>query len=119
MLGERMRLEREAAGWTQGHFGEMLGVSNVTINRYEQGVRRPDPATLEKIATIYGVTVDYLLGRSVDQHGTVTSNPHPALADLLRRTINLDDDDIQDVVETWELGYKMVQKKRESRKEKK
>lgn len=41
-----------------------IGVARATYGAYEQGNRQPDFDTLEKIANLYGVTTDYLLGRS-------------------------------------------------------
>lgn len=41
-----------------------IGVARATYGAYEQGNRQPDFDTLEKIATLYDVTTDYLLGRS-------------------------------------------------------
>jgi len=43
-----------------------LGMTYSTIAKYEAGSRFPDQQTLLKIAEIFGVSLDYLLGR-VDQ----------------------------------------------------
>ena len=53
---------------TQKEFGEVLGVRDATISRYESG-RIPDAGTLKKIATHSGVTVEWLL------HGEEKSAP--------------------------------------------
>lgn len=64
---ERLKMLREKAGWTQEELAEKIKVSDVTINRYEKGTRRPDMDILELFADIFGVSVDYLLGRTTYQ----------------------------------------------------
>lgn len=43
---------------------QYLGVSSQAINQYRLGISRPSLENLCKIADYYGVTTDYLLGRS-------------------------------------------------------
>ena len=62
-LPERLRQLREENDWTQEQLGEMLNVSGATINRYEKGLRNPDPEMLLKLAEIFDVSLDFLLGR--------------------------------------------------------
>ena len=50
---------------------EALGVSAQAINQYKMGTSRPSLENLCKIADFYGVTTDYLLGRT----GTKSINP--------------------------------------------
>lgn len=61
---ERLRELREEKEWTQQELGAKLNLTNTTINRYENGYRQPDPETLNKLAEIFGVSTDYLLGRT-------------------------------------------------------
>ena len=49
---------------TQAEIAEKLGISRSTIGMYETGAREPDFNTLEKIADLFNVDTDYLLGRS-------------------------------------------------------
>lgn len=69
---ERLKLLREKAGWTQEELAEKIKVSDATINRYEKGTRRPDMDILELFADIFGVSVDYLLGRTTYQQPSPT-----------------------------------------------
>lgn len=55
---------RISSGMTQGDLAKQLKVSRSTIGMYESGQRNPDPNTLEAIADIFNVDVDYLLGRT-------------------------------------------------------
>lgn len=44
---------------------EQVGVTRQTIGFYEKGERIPDTETLVRLADIFGVSCDFLLGRSV------------------------------------------------------
>lgn len=62
-LGSRLKKARQIKRLTQVELGKTLGSSDATINRYEKDVRKPDPDTLNKLATILGVSIDWLMGR--------------------------------------------------------
>lgn len=56
---KEFRLEK---GYTQQQVAEMLNIRQQSYIRYEHGTGEPSLDTLIKIAAIYGVTVDCLLG---------------------------------------------------------
>ena len=60
---ENLKQARETAHFTQMQAAKALGISDGTYKNYEQGKREPNNALLLKIADLYGVTTDYLLGR--------------------------------------------------------
>ena len=43
-----------------------LGISIMTYYRYERGDREPSLSTLVALADLFGVSLDYLVGRSDD-----------------------------------------------------
>ena len=49
---------------SQKDFAKKIGVSTPTVGFYENGERVPDALTLLRIADIFDVSVDYLLGRA-------------------------------------------------------
>ena len=55
---------RKAKGLTQQETADLLGLSQVTYSRYENGEREPSNDMLVKMALFFGVTVDQLLGVS-------------------------------------------------------
>ncbi len=57
-----LRKEKRLA---QKELAALLNLSIGTISNYENGVHSPDLDTLCKLADFYGVTTDYLLGRTV------------------------------------------------------
>lgn len=63
-FSERLAQLRKEHNMTQQELAEKLGVSRGTIGMYEIGQRDPDTETLAKIAEIFGVSTDYLLGRT-------------------------------------------------------
>ncbi|MDR3543247.1 MAG: helix-turn-helix transcriptional regulator [Desulfosporosinus sp.] len=63
-IGDRLKKIRNRKGLNQKEAAESFGISNVVLNRYENDERTPDVETLGKLAEFYGVTTDYLLGRT-------------------------------------------------------
>ena len=61
---ERLKEQRKLNGLTQREMAERLGVSQPSYIRYENGTAEPSQASLVKIADIFDVSVDYLLGRA-------------------------------------------------------
>lgn len=59
---ERLRELRLKRGMTQTQVGDLIGVSCVTIGRYEAGEREPSNAKIAALADYFGVSVDYLMG---------------------------------------------------------
>lgn len=61
-FGKRLRELRKRRGLSAEQLGDKLGVARTTVFGYEQGQRIPDMITIKKIAELFNVTVDYLLG---------------------------------------------------------
>jgi len=59
-LGNRIREIRKSKKLTQKQLAEKVGVSTVTITRYENNNREPNIETLKKIAVTFGVTINDL-----------------------------------------------------------
>lgn len=53
---------RKQAGYTQRQASELLGTPLSTLRRWEQGVNEPDAASIVRMADLYGVSTDYILG---------------------------------------------------------
>lgn len=61
---ENLKLLRSAAGISQKALAEAIGVSQQSINKYENHNIEPDIATLSRIADYFHVSIDYLVGRT-------------------------------------------------------
>src|SRR5271170_6673541 len=60
-LGERLRIAREAARFTQADSAEAIKVARTTLVAMEQGQRRVRIDELQKLALLYNVSVNALL----------------------------------------------------------
>lgn len=55
---------REKKGITQQQLADALNLSKNAISHYEKGINMPNLDTVQNIADIFDVSVDYLLGRT-------------------------------------------------------
>ena len=62
-----LKKAREAVHLTQSQVAEKLSISDGSYKNYEQGKREPNNALLCKIAELFHVTTDYLLGRDTGE----------------------------------------------------
>lgn len=61
MLGEKMKLIRNYNGYSQRQIAEILKIERSTYASYETGRNRPDIFAVQRFATIFNVSVDYIL----------------------------------------------------------
>lgn len=71
MKYENIRSIRIDKGYTQEQIAKQLGISQNTYSQYEIGVLNYPVDAIVKLADIYGVSTDYLLGR------TSVKEPYP------------------------------------------
>lgn len=57
-----LKAARKNTGMTQAQAAELSGIPIGTIRRWEQGVHEPDMASVVKLAALYGVSTDTILG---------------------------------------------------------
>lgn len=69
-----MRELRLENGLRQKDVAEKIGVCTASYGFYENWINKPDPETLVKLANLYNVSVDYLLGLT-DDFGTRSAAP--------------------------------------------
>ncbi|MBR2675273.1 MAG: helix-turn-helix transcriptional regulator [Mogibacterium sp.] len=68
----RLRELREARKITQQTVADSIGCSAVAYSRYETGQREPSIDILIKLSDFYGVSVDYIIGRSDPSDATLS-----------------------------------------------
>lgn len=61
-IGERIASLRKLKGITQSELAELLLISNKAVSKWETGQGYPDITFLPKLAKIFNVTTDFLLG---------------------------------------------------------
>lgn len=68
-LGERILELRKGTFLNQSQLAERVGVNSKQISAYENGFRQPSYAVLIRLADVYKVSIDYLLG--LDKNKTI------------------------------------------------
>ena len=63
-FSERIRELRRKNGMTQEALGKIIGVWQDSISIYEKGKHYPEVRNLMILADYFGVSTDYLLGRT-------------------------------------------------------
>jgi transcriptional regulator with XRE-family HTH domain len=86
VIGKRLKHARERKKLSQIEAAKLLGISNGTLSGYERNYRDPDTNILEKMADLYEVTTDYLLGR--------TDDPTPSNVDKIKKLGLKEDEEI-------------------------
>ena len=69
ILGERLRILREEAGFSQNKLAKLIGIQQSSLNRYESGFSNPTPETLLWFADYFDVSMDYIFGRTDKPQG--------------------------------------------------
>lgn len=62
MLGQRINELRTSYGWSQVELAKRLGVAKQTVSNWENDNIQPSIEMLVRIAKVFGVATDYLLG---------------------------------------------------------
>ena len=72
-FGSRLKELRRQSGMTQQQLADRIGVTKSVISFYELRERSPSPEVLAKLAYVFHVSTDYLLGlernRTIDVSG--------------------------------------------------
>ncbi|SMO74869.1 Helix-turn-helix [Balnearium lithotrophicum] len=61
MLGERLKYLRKSLGLTQEELAQKLGISMMTLRRYESNKSQPDAEVLTKLLKLFHVNLNWLL----------------------------------------------------------
>ena len=84
-LSENITKYRKQKGYTQEKLGELLGVTNQAISKWELGISMPDVMLLPKIADALGTTLNGLYGI---EEKSESVNQVPVTADEFPRAAN-------------------------------
>ena len=83
MLNERLKNLRLAKGMTLQQVGDVFGISRASVSSWESGTNQPDPRKLEKLAEIFGSSVEYLITGSTHAATELMSSENPSLVPFL------------------------------------
>ena len=84
-IGERLKALRKERGYSQEDVAKMLGIGRTTYLKYESGENKPS-RKLKELASLFGVTTDYLLGRDTSA-APAPAEPHSGLTAREERDI--------------------------------
>ena len=68
-VGKRLKGLREGIGLSQAKFAEIIGSTQSSINRYENGQSEIQVALLRRYADFFGVSLDYIFARTDNPQG--------------------------------------------------
>ncbi len=72
-VGEKIKTFRNIRGFSQKTLGELSGMNEVTIRKYEAGDRNPKPEQLLKIANALGISINIFMDFDVNTVSDVLS----------------------------------------------
>ncbi|EUJ53830.1 transcriptional regulator [Listeria fleischmannii FSL S10-1203] len=104
---------------TQSDLGKKINVTKSAVSGYETGIRTPDSETLKKIATLFNVSTDYLLGRSDEKNPASQGynsefeafKNNPQLSAFWRELPESEEEQVQELYEMWKIISKRNQDK--------
>ncbi len=94
MFSERLKQLRTEYNLTLEDVGNKLSVHRSTISSYESGTRTPDIKMLQKLSDLFGVSTDYLLGKSDEREVTYSIASYSGIKEAMK---DMSEDDINEV----------------------
>lgn len=101
--GEILAYLRHEKGIGQKELADYLRLSVGTISNYENNIHSPDLETLCRIADYFGVTTDYILGRTAYRSDPKVLNRRISrdytVTDILNTVLSLDSSTVDQLME--------------------
>ncbi|PAD10161.1 hypothetical protein CHH78_02270 [Shouchella clausii] len=107
MFAKRLAYLRKKNEYTQQRVADFLGITRPAYSAYERGTREPDYESLQKLANFFGVSTDYLLGR--------TDNPNSDISIAYDGGIKYEDEDEREFIEQQLEQYRKMKKRMQER----
>ena len=103
MIAQRLRMARELAGLSQAQVAKMLGLKRPSVSEIEAGRRRVSAEELARLAKIYDVNIQWLIGMESEDNGEFSARVELAARELSK--LNPDDlDRLMDLLKTLRLA---------------
>jgi len=64
-LGEKLQQARKTVGLTQAQVESIIGINKAQLSYYETGKREVSITMLEKLASLYGFTLEYFMNNKM------------------------------------------------------
>lgn len=106
-FGKKISIQRKLKRFTQSYVADYLHISTSTLSNYENNIHEPDLDTLVKLATLFEVSTDYLLGRTQNSCDFTILEQNISgeltVGEFLNATQSFSDEELQYLVKTVEL----------------
>ena len=118
-LGDRLRIARQKAGYKQVQVKEHTQINNKTLSGYENNISEPDINTLNKLAKLYNVSLDWLTtgieknvnsSNAEDQAAFEKFINDPNLQVFYKELPNSEEEEIEMLRDFWEIIKKNKKK---------
>lgn len=100
MFQKRLIQCRKTKGWTQAELARLLNMKRSTYAKYETGENEPNITTLIRLANLFNVSTDYLIGVT----SIIDENDFGKIDYLMKIQSKLDEIDI-DIKDFFEMNY--------------
>lgn len=109
VLGDRLKELLEQRDEKQVDLARRYGWSQMAVSHWINGKREPDIETIIRLADHFGVTVDYLIGRTDDPKGRAKVDLPTDWEQTIRslKSANLSAEDIEEAIELIKTYKKM------------
>ena len=108
MFASILRNLRKANHVTQRHLADSLYIDCSTVTKWETGKAIPSPETLNKVADYFGVSVDYLLGRTNSRSAPDDSSKGVKVPVLGNVQAGIPIEAVEDIIDYEEISQEMA-----------
>ncbi|MCJ0224514.1 helix-turn-helix transcriptional regulator [Clostridioides difficile] len=99
-FGNRLRKLREDNNIKQVELAKVFNITSQALSQYERDLRMPDATLLDKLATYFNVSVDFLLGR---KFSTLSEEIDDETKKIVDAVFELDKEDRKSIIKIAEL----------------
>ena len=78
ILADKIIQQRKKNGWSQEELAEKMNVSRQAVSKWESAQTVPDLQKILQLATLFGVTTDYLLKDEIEDAEYTPNEPSSA-----------------------------------------
>ena len=125
----RLKELRKQNKLTQQQLAEMLGVTQAALSGWENEKFGIDNGSLLKCATIFDVSIDYLLGRDEEQLPELNNKDQKEIQKILDETkeqllsqdglmfdgVPATEEDVQKIIMAMQMGMEMIKKENKAK----
>ncbi len=104
LIADRLVKLRRMAGLTQDNIADAVGIGRTNYSHYEKAKACPPPYMLARLAAVFGVSVDFLLGREQLVPTVLRDSGFPGFDDMTEQLSRLKEDELILVLQYRQLS---------------